>query len=1198
MCLDSSNADALQGPLHEAVDAVRSQEPPPEALNRALDRARSLDGNPGHHRPWLRSRVLVAAGVAALVVFAVALGTAWRMQESGHGATGLWGVLTGSSLEEQNEGDPVTLLDKRNGVHTTDSDRGIDPEIPLTYDVQPSGTASVPGEVHSTGRVRPRTLDPRDGRQDEKELKRRIQDALEIQQELRSNQERLRRVQQGMETNILLPLREPPVEFPPAGTPGARNDKGKEPGSRSKPSDLPQTWKRDHQRPTFARVYVGDGNALELVSLQVTVTIEGPRARTLVDHVFRNPHDRQLEGTFEYPLPTGASPSYFAMFLGQARDTVPPRFARSGEVPPLPAGAAGPLTPEQIVRHVDNADWGRLQEARVVEKQRALETYEAIVRGRIDPALLEYAGGNTFTGRVFPIPARAYNRVLIAYEELLPVAQSKTLYRYPLPDCKLADLRFTLHARSAECKDVVFRPNGSKKEEGGGRIQFSRTWTEKGPGGDVVFAFTPPDPQVQAISGRQNDNGPRFVCARIRPELKVEAARPFAEHAVFVLDTSLSEHPDRFAVSMKLLQKVLENDPDIKRFNVLAFNVGAAWVEPKGWLPNTREGRDQALARLDGVVLEGATDLSAALDRLARPGFAVAPGTPLNVFLLSDGQITWGEPDVGTLVARFEGRSPFVTRFHCYRTGIGADNLELFEALTRRGGGTFNCFTEADLAAAAAAHRSQCFHVERVRLAGGPVARDLLVAGRKAAIYPGGELVVAARVEGTGAAQVVVEGVFLGKREVLEYPLEITTTSELAPRGWAEIAVASLLELNDPRLDPVVTAYCQQFGIAGRTASFLVLENDADYKRLNLEEERGKTIAGDLGRFLENAWQELGRMMPAKEAYQRFLNRADPRIGLMSEPVKRLLALLGDADFELPEAVIAGAILRPSDVPPAYRKALGEDRRNVSHFLSEARRRAGDRDAHGAVRALSSVIEEYAARSDALRLVGYRLLDLEQPAQAARLFAQVQRGRPFEPHSYRDLARGLEGCGKLGLAAVQYEIVLAGTWHNRFRDSLKEVAREEYAQMLRDALRRGTVKGRLAEHFGWRLEQLDTERTGGDLRVTISWNTDATDVDLWVIEPDRSKVYYSQRRSASGGELSQDQTQGYGPERYQITKAPKGAYRVVVHYYSPNQNLLAGETHVNVVVTRFAGTPREVTERHTVILKRPGEEVEVCQVEF
>src|SRR5262249_1719131 len=93
--------------------------------------------------------------------------------------------------------------------------------------------------------------------------------------------------------------------------------------TKNESESTPQTWHRDGRRPTFARVYIGDGNSLELVSLQVTVTIEGPRARTVVDHIFRNPHDRQLEGTFEYPLPTGASASYFAMFIGQTRDTVP-----------------------------------------------------------------------------------------------------------------------------------------------------------------------------------------------------------------------------------------------------------------------------------------------------------------------------------------------------------------------------------------------------------------------------------------------------------------------------------------------------------------------------------------------------------------------------------------------------------------------------------------------------------------------------------------------------------------------------------------------------------------------------------------------------------------------------------------------------------------------------------------------------------
>jgi uncharacterized protein YfaP (DUF2135 family) len=116
--------------------------------------------------------------------------------------------------------------------------------------------------------------------------------------------------------------------------------------------------------------------------------------------------------------------------------------------------------------------------------------------------------------------------------------------------------------------------------------------------------------------------------------------------------------------------------------------------------------------------------------------------------------------------------------------------------------------------------------------------------------------------------------------------------------------------------------------------------------------------------------------------------------------------------------------------------------------------------------------------------------------------------------------------------------------------------------------------------------------------VTISWNTDATDVDLWVIEPDRTKCFYQNNRTPSGGELSADQTQGYGPERYQIGRARKGTYTVLVHYFNNNPNLLGGESHVNVVVTRFAGTPRETIERHTVILKKHDEQVEVCRVKY
>ena len=118
------------------------------------------------------------------------------------------------------------------------------------------------------------------------------------------------------------------------------------------------------------------------------------------------------------------------------------------------------------------------------------------------------------------------------------------------------------------------------------------------------------------------------------------------------------------------------------------------------------------------------------------------------------------------------------------------------------------------------------------------------------------------------------------------------------------------------------------------------------------------------------------------------------------------------------------------------------------------------------------------------------------------------------------------------------------------------------------------------------------------MRVTISWNTDATDIDLWVIEPDGTKCFYKNQNTTLGGRLSEDQTQGYGPERYQMVKAAPGNYTVLVHYFQQNPNLIGGETHVNVAITRNAGTPQEVVERHNVILKKKDEEVEVARIKI
>src|SRR5262249_13929579 len=119
--------------------------------------------------------------------------------------------------------------------------------------------------------------------------------------------------------------------------------------------------------------------------------------------------------------------------------------------------------------------------------------------------------------------------------------------------------------------------------------------------------------------------------------------------------------------------------------------------------------------------------------------------------------------------------------------------------------------------------------VEGVRFVGGPKQRDVLVAGRQVTVHPGRELVIAAKLHGPAKAKILGDGKLQGASRTLEFPLDSGSGSAPAARAWAEGVVASLLALNDSQVDPLVTAYCQQYGVASRVASFLVLENDAGY---------------------------------------------------------------------------------------------------------------------------------------------------------------------------------------------------------------------------------------------------------------------------------------------------------------------------------------------------------------------------------
>jgi len=121
-----------------------------------------------------------------------------------------------------------------------------------------------------------------------------------------------------------------------------------------------------------------DGASLRLVRHDLEIAITHPVAETVVTQEFENREAVSLEAFFHYPVPPSATVVGLALWVN-----------------------------------------GERREARMLERQKAREIYDGIVREKRDPALLERVEGG-FRIRIFPVLPRSRTRVELRFVE--PVA--------------------------------------------------------------------------------------------------------------------------------------------------------------------------------------------------------------------------------------------------------------------------------------------------------------------------------------------------------------------------------------------------------------------------------------------------------------------------------------------------------------------------------------------------------------------------------------------------------------------------------------------------------------------------------------------------------------------------------------------------------------------------------------------------------
>lgn len=252
-----------------------------------------------------------------------------------------------------------------------------------------------------------------------------------------------------------------------------------------------------------------------------------------------------------------------------------------------------------------------------------------------------------------------------------------------------------------------------------------------------------------------------------------------------------------------------------------------------------------------------------------------------------------------------------------------------------------------------------------------------------------------------------------------------------------------------------------------------------------------------------------------------------------------------------------------------------------------------------AMRILSNLSEMKIDDVALLRTYAWRLREAGNYDDAIVVLRKVAHIRSDEATSWRDLALTLtlRGKAKKNAADIQealdlYHKVVYTPWDDNEREETLWVAIqaiEEWNELAEWAKRQG-LTGKIKMH---NMDLKFRQNLPMDIRITMNWDADDTDIDLHVVEPSGYEVYYSNPCSPTGGMISFDIVSGYGPEEFLHKYAPKGEYKIMTKYFASSAQRLVGPATITVTFYTNWGRSNQKSETLTLRLEEETEKVKV-----
>ncbi len=232
---------------------------------------------------------------------------------------------------------------------------------------------------------------------------------------------------------------------------------------------------------------------------------------------------------------------------------------------------------------------------------------------------------------------------------------------------------------------------------------------------------------------------------------------------------------------------------------------------------------------------------------------------------------------------------------------------------------------------------------------------------------------------------------------------------------------------------------------------------------------------------------------------------------------------------------------------------------------------------------LSALADLQIENADLYKTISYKLREWGDYDNALFITAKVLKWRSMDPQSHRDYALVLQDKGMFKEALEQLYGILTQSY------SPEAAHRDEGIEETLLMEINNIIKSNKAASSNVDVNKKLIADLPVDMRVVINWNSQNTDIDLWVTDPNQEKCFYSNPATAIGGRLSNDFTGGYGPEQFLLKKALKGKYKIEVDFFNDGSLTLAGPAAVMAEIYTYYSSGKQERKIVTIYLDRDKE---------